>query len=106
MERQVYEFLLLFFSQTPCHSLLLFSFFSCQQMDFSSQCLDYVDFRWPEGVEVFAAAHPFDDIAEEEGSSFPDSQRIRTVSSPAVACIIPASPGQLVLNLEFGRSYL
>jgi hypothetical protein len=77
-----------------------------QQMDFSMSCLDYVDFRWPEGVEVFAAAHPFDDISEEELSSYPDSRAIETVSKPAVACIIPTAPVQLVLTLEFGRSYL
>jgi hypothetical protein len=77
-----------------------------QQMDFSTSCLDYVDFRWPEGVEVFAAAHPYDDIPQEDLSSDPDAPAFQTVSNPAVACIIPTAPGQLVLTLEFGRSYL
>jgi hypothetical protein len=72
----------------------------------SAFCLDYVDFRWPEGVEVFAAAHPFDDISQEELSSNPDAYAIQTVSIPAVALVVPTAPDQLVLKLEFGRSYL
>lgn len=75
-------------------------------MDMSAVCLDYVDFRWPEGVEVFAAAHPFDDISQEELSSNPDAYAIQTVSIPAVALVVPTAPDQLVLTLEFGRSYL
>ena len=75
-------------------------------MDMSAVCLDYVDFRWPEGVEVFAAAHPFDDISQGELSSDPDAFANRTVSIPAVALVVPTAPDQLVLKLEFGRSYL
>ena len=67
-------------------------------MDLSPYCVDYVDFRWPEGVEVFAAAHPFDDV-ENENITPP-------ISNPAVALPIVTAPAQLVLNLEFGKSYL
>jgi hypothetical protein len=67
-------------------------------MDLSPYCADYVDFRWPEGVEVFAAAHPFDDV-ENENITPP-------ISNPAVALPIVTAPAQLVLNLEFGKSYL
>ena len=77
-----------------------------QQMDFSSGCVDYVDFRWPEGVEVFAAAHPLDEIPREQLSANPDVPIVSSVSNPAVAFPIPTAPGQLVLSLEFGRSYL
>ena len=75
-------------------------------MDMSAVCLDYVDFRWPEGVEVFAAAHPFDDISQGELSSDPDVFANRTVSIPAGALVVPTAPDQGVLKLEFGRSYL
>jgi len=75
-------------------------------MDLSSVCPDYIGFRWPESVEVFAAAHPFDDMPAAELSQNPQEQRPPSISNPALAFPIPTAPGQLVLNLEFGKSYL
>jgi hypothetical protein len=77
-----------------------------QQMDLSPICMDYLDFRWPQGVEVFAAAHPFDDVAPEQLSADLQTQTTPLISNPAVAFPIPTAPGQLQLNLEFGKSYL
>jgi hypothetical protein len=78
-------------------------------MDLSPNCVDYIDFRWPEGVEVFAAAHPFDDIPQEPLQQFPEDAQAQitpSISNPTVASPIPTAPGQLQLNLEFGKSYL
>jgi hypothetical protein len=75
-------------------------------MDLSSGCVDYVDFRWPDGVEVFAAAHPLDPVPQEQLTANPDAPTVPSVSNPAVALPIPTAPGQLVLSLEFGKSYL
>ena len=75
-------------------------------MDLSSACSDYIDFRWPEGVEIFAAAHPFDDMSAAELSQQPQEPKQPAISNPADASPIPTAPGQLVLNLEFGKSYL
>ena len=75
-------------------------------MDLSSVCPDYIDFRWPERVEVFAAAHPFDDMPVAELSQDPQEQMPPSISNPAHALPIPTAPGQLVLNLEFGKTYL
>lgn len=87
--------------------LFLASHICSQQMDLSPYCVDYVDFRWPEGVEVFAAAHPFDDVPQDQLSADAGNENImRPISNPAVALPIVTAPAQLVLNLEFGKSYL
>jgi len=86
---------------SPCINLSL----DKDQMDFSASCLDYFDFRWPEGVAVFAAAHPFDECSQDDLSQEHAPQTFTSISNPAVAVSVPTAPGTLVLHLEFGKSY-